>query len=67
MISEDESHKICLRLMYEDYEYDVIKNIIEIFSHPRSDLNAVFPQEAVENIRSLIKMAAEIEHLEVDI
>ena len=67
MISEDESHKICLRLMYEDCEYDVIKNVIEIFSHPRSDLDAVFTLEAVENIRSLIKMAAEIEHLEVDI
>ena len=67
MISEDESYKICLRLMYEDEEYDVIKNVIEIFSHPRSDLNAVFPQESVEKIRSLIKMAAEIEHLEVDI
>lgn len=60
----DDVHRICARLRYEDDVDEVVENIIQIFSHPRTDLDALYPSSSVENIRSLINKAATIEHLE---
>ena len=63
-MTPDEVHRIVSRLKYEDDIDEVVIEIIQIFQHRRTDLNALYPSNSVENIRSLINKAAIIEHLE---
>ena len=63
-MTPDEVHRIVSRLKYEDDIDEVVIEIIQIFQHKRTDLDALYPSSSVENIRSLINKAATIERLE---